>query len=215
MAVLERAARARRAATSIPTCTSGSRPSSSPRRWWVPETFPRRGRAARGARPRRRCTAASAATCCSPTRRSTSAGSRRDRERAIALARRALVSGELVASGALGFQFAGFSLVSDRALRRGDRRLRRRASIAAERRGDLLRAAPIRMFRGRAKLLRGDLDARARRAARRARADHGAADRHGVPVRGQLPRRGAARARRAGRGRGACSRRPGSWTSCR
>ena len=35
-----------------------------------------------------------------------------DRERAIALARRALVSGELVASGALGFHFAAFSLVS-------------------------------------------------------------------------------------------------------
>ena len=59
-----------------------------------------------------------------------------DREAAIALARRALASGELVASGALGFQFAAFSLVStglfDEAIAAYDAAL-----IAAERRGDI------------------------------------------------------------------------------
>jgi DNA-binding CsgD family transcriptional regulator len=80
-----------------------------------------------------------------------------DRERAISLARRSLVSGELAGSGALGFQFAAFSLVStglfDEAIAAYDA-----AHSSAEKRGDLLRAAPIQMFRARAKLLRGDVD---------------------------------------------------------
>ena len=129
-----------------------------------------------------------------------------DRPKAIALARRSLVSGELAESGALGFQFASFSLVStglfDEAIAAYDA-----AHSSAERRGDLLRAAPIAMFRGRAKLLRGDLDtalAELRDALERVTALRIA---RRVPVRGQLPGRGAARTRRAGRGRGDARRR--------
>jgi DNA-binding CsgD family transcriptional regulator len=82
----------------------------------------------------------------------------RGRELAVSLARRALVSGELVAHGALGFHFAVFSLVSaglfDEGVAAYDAAL-----AAAEKRGDAVRAAPILIFRGRTKAMKGNLDA--------------------------------------------------------
>lgn len=81
----------------------------------------------------------------------------RERARAIATGRRALASGELVANGGLGLQYAAFALVSagvfDEAFSAYDSAL-----DAAQRRGDIFRAAPILVFRGRAKQLCGDLD---------------------------------------------------------
>ena len=82
----------------------------------------------------------------------------KDRDGAAMLARRSLVSGELVGSGGLGFQFAAFSLVCtgllDDAVAAYDA-----AMAMAQRRGDVIRAAVISIFRGRAKVMRGDLDA--------------------------------------------------------
>ena len=208
--MLERRCAQRRAATN-PDLHERLEASSSPRLVGAGDV-PGRGGAARGARPRRRCTAASAATCCSPTRRSTRAGSPGPRA-AIALARRALVSGELVASGALGFQFAAFSLVGAGLLRRGDRRLRRRPrrGRAARR---LLRAAPMRMFRARAgrcaatsTLALAELrEALERRSARRAR-------RRSRTRSASWPRRCSSAASRPRPRR--CSRRRACWTSCR
>jgi DNA-binding CsgD family transcriptional regulator len=81
-----------------------------------------------------------------------------DRESAATLARRSLVSGELVGNGGLGFHFAAFSLVCtgllDEAVAAYDA-----AMAIAERRGDVVRASAISVFRGRAKVMRGDLDA--------------------------------------------------------
>jgi DNA-binding NarL/FixJ family response regulator len=81
----------------------------------------------------------------------------RDRDVAIATARRALASGELVANGGLALHYAAFALVSagvfDDAFTTYDAAL-----DAAQRRGDVFRAAPLLVFRGRAKHLCGDLD---------------------------------------------------------
>jgi DNA-binding CsgD family transcriptional regulator len=81
-----------------------------------------------------------------------------DRERAAALARRAFVSGKLVVAGTLGFHFAAYAFTSaglfDEAIAAYDAGL-----IAAEKRGDLVSAAPILIFRGRTKVMRGDLEA--------------------------------------------------------
>jgi DNA-binding CsgD family transcriptional regulator len=81
----------------------------------------------------------------------------RDRDRAVATARRALASGELVAHGGLVLHYAAFALVSagvfDEAFTTYDAAL-----DAAQRRGDAFRAAPLLVFRGRAKQLCGDLE---------------------------------------------------------
>jgi DNA-binding CsgD family transcriptional regulator len=81
-----------------------------------------------------------------------------ERDQAAALARRAFASGRLVASGALGFHFAATVLVSsglvDEAISLYDEAL-----AAAERRGDAVVTPPLLAFRGRAKVLRGDLEA--------------------------------------------------------
>jgi DNA-binding CsgD family transcriptional regulator len=81
-----------------------------------------------------------------------------DRERAVAAARSALASGNLIASGALGFHYAAFTLRStglfDEAIAAYDAAL-----AAAQRRGDVFRTGTLYMFRGHATLLRGDLEA--------------------------------------------------------
>src|SRR5262249_26796377 len=124
--------------------------------WWTPDTFP----PARERLPRR-----------APRGRPGGFGSvpllaaaafyqarlARDRDVAVATARRALASGELVASGGLALHYAAFALVSagvfEDAFTTYDAAL-----DAAQRRGDVFRAAPLLVFRGRAKQLCGDLE---------------------------------------------------------
>jgi DNA-binding CsgD family transcriptional regulator len=81
----------------------------------------------------------------------------RDRDFAMTTARRALASGELVANGGLVLHYAAFALVSsglfEDAFATYDAALE-----AAQRRGDVFRAAPLLVFRGRAKQLCGDLE---------------------------------------------------------
>jgi DNA-binding CsgD family transcriptional regulator len=81
-----------------------------------------------------------------------------DRPAAIAAARSALASGNLAASGAVGFNYAAFALSSagvfDDSMRAYDAAL-----AAAQRRGDLFRLGTLYAFRGRLKMVRGDLEA--------------------------------------------------------
>jgi tetratricopeptide (TPR) repeat protein len=121
--------------------------------WWTPETF-------KGAAARLACVDLEAlhGGFGSDLLLAYSARLATERDRAAALARRAFTSGRLVSSGALGFHFAATVLVStglvDEAISLYDAAL-----VAAERRGDVVVTPPLLVFRGRAKVLRGDLEA--------------------------------------------------------
>ena len=81
-----------------------------------------------------------------------------DRAAATAAARSALASGELAASGALGFNYVAFALGSvglfSEAIAAYDAAL-----AAALGRGDIFRIGTLYAFRGRVKMVRGDLEA--------------------------------------------------------
>ena len=214
MAVLERVLARDEPRRRCPICTSGSRPSSSPRRWWVPETFP--VAAARlealdldsaARRLRQRPAARRRDVLRVPARRrprggdgARAAGARLGRARRERRAR-------LPVRRVLARQH--------RALRRGDRRLRRRARSRPS--GAATCCARRRSAcSARARSCCAATSTRALgRAARRARADHGAAasTRRSRTRSASSPRRCSSAASRP-RPR-PCSRRPGCWTSCR